>query len=153
MHYLHFHIKLLPTQRDGSRLIDEGDRLQSSLNCISCCKLPVFLTLDACVMKEVLLAALLGVEDCEVGSFWDELAAEGAEGVSLCKISRVLFLCEGKRDLLWRLLERLVVVGVSIRVEGTVSFFGLCLSSMVGDVVPLARCVQQIQKSGLKHYQ
>lgn len=63
MQDLHLHIKLLPTKRDRSGLIDEGDRLQSRLLRISSCKLPAFLTLYAGVMKKVLLAALLGVED------------------------------------------------------------------------------------------
>ena len=92
-------------------------------------------------MEKVLFAALLGVEDSEARPFCDELAAKGAEGVGQCEINGIFFLREGERVLLRRLLERLVVIGVSIGVEGTVSLLGLGLASMVGDVVSLARRV------------
>ena len=92
-------------------------------------------------MEKVLFAALLGVEDSEARPFCDKLTAKGTERVGLCEINGVLFLREGKRDFMRRFLERLVVVGVSIGVEGTVSLLGLGLASMVGDVVSLARRV------------
>lgn len=98
-------------------------------------------------MGEVLLSSLLGLKGEKGNASAHVLAAKRTEWVDLGEVKRILFPREAVRNLGDFLLRMVLNCGVYIGMEGTVLLVGACPSRLVGNIIPIAASVQQIDKS------